>query len=79
MYQYIVTAEHQMTIDTPFCENLSEVKQEVISRSVDCTHMRNTYPNGFVVDIIQFTDKTLFETNRELIDNGKGHFTVSDC
>lgn len=78
MYQYIVEAGNKMTINTPFCENLSDVKQEIISRSVDCTHMRSTYPNGFIVESIQLTDKTIFETNRELIDNGNGHFTVSD-
>ncbi len=78
MYQYIVAADNPMTIDTPFCENLSDVKQEIISRSVDCNHIRSTYPNGFIVEMIQLLDKTIFETNRELIDNGNGHFTVSD-
>lgn len=52
MYQYIVEADNKMTIDTPFCKNLSDVKQEIISRSVDCTHMRSTYPNGFIVESI---------------------------
>lgn len=78
MYQYIVTADNPMTIDTPFCKSKSDIKEEIISRSVDCTHMRMTYPNGFIVEIIQLADKTIFESNRELIDNGNGHFTVSD-
>lgn len=77
MYQYIATNDNPITIDTSFCDSLSDVKQEIISRSVDCTHMRMTYPNGFVVDTIQLIDKTVFETNRELIDNGNGKFTVS--
>ena len=67
-----------MTIDTPFCKSKSDIKEEIISQSVDCTHMRMTYPNGFIVEIIQLADKTIFESNRELINNGNGHFTVSD-
>lgn len=78
MYQYIIKTGNKMTIDTPFCKSKSDIKEEIISRSVDCTHMRMTYPNGFIIEIITFADKIVYETNRELIDNGNGHFTVSD-
>lgn len=78
MYQYIVTSKDPVNISTPFCSNMDEIKQEIISRSVDCNHVRSTYPNGFVVEMIQLSDKIIVETNRELIDNGNGNFTVSD-
>lgn len=38
----------------------------------------NTYANGFVVEMIQLADKIIFETNRELVDNGNGKFTAPD-
>lgn len=78
MYQYTITADTPMTIDTSFCKNLSDVKQDIITQSADCIHRKSTYPNGFAVEMIQSADKIVLKTNRELIDNGDGRFTVSD-
>lgn len=78
MYQYIATEENPMIIDTSFCKSLADIKKEVISHSAECSHIRTSYPNGFVVDMITLADKIIFETNRKLIDCGNGKFTVSD-
>lgn len=78
MYQYIATQDSPISIDTPFCNNLSDVKKEILSQSEECTHIRSTYANGFVVEMIQLADKIIFETNRELVDNGNGKFTAPD-
>ena len=40
--------------------------------------MRSTYPNGFIVETITLADRIIIETNRELLNNGEGHFTVLD-
>ncbi len=78
MYQYIITKGQSINIETPFCKNFADVQQETISKSVDCVHMRSTYPNGFIVETITLTDRIIIETNRELLNNGEGHFTVLD-
>lgn len=78
MYEYILT-NGKMNIDTkPFCKELSEVKIETLSHTVDCVHMRSTYPNGFIYESLTYADKIIFRTNRELRDNGDGTFTVLD-
>lgn len=78
MYEYTLT-NGEKTIDTSgFCENLSDVKKEILSHTADCIHYRSTYPNGFIIEMLEYTNKIIVKTNRELRDNGDGTLTVLD-
>ncbi|QJU14128.1 hypothetical protein HL650_06445 [Blautia pseudococcoides] len=77
MYEYTFTAGSENNIDTKgFCNNFSEILQETLQHTADCIHHRSTYPNGFVIEMIEYADKIIVKTNRELKDNGNGNFTV---
>lgn len=77
MFEYIFTAGSDCTIDTEgFCKDFSEIKQETLQHTPDCIHRRSTYPNGFIIEMIEYADKIIIKTNRELKDNGNGTFTV---
>lgn len=79
MYEYTILSGSECNVDTSgFCNDFSEIKQELLSQTPECLHRRSTYPNGFVIEMIQYADKIIVKTNRELIDNGNGNFTVSD-
>lgn len=78
MYEYTI-ANGEYTIDTSgFCNNMQEVKKELISQTPEYIHMKTTYPNGFIFESITYADKIIFRTNRKLIDNGNHSFTVLD-
>lgn len=78
MYEYTLTSG-EVHIDTlSFCNDLLDVKKEVLSHTPDCIHMRSTYPNGFIFESLQYADKIVVRTNMELHNNGNGTFTVLD-
>lgn len=78
MYEYVIT-DGKCTIDTSgFCSTMENVKQETLSKTPDCVHMRFTYPNGFIFESITYADKIIYRTNKELKDNGNGTFIVLD-
>jgi hypothetical protein len=79
MYEYIFKAGCEATIDTSaFCKDFKEIKHENINVAPNCTCMRSTYPNGFIMDMEEYADKIVLKTNRELIDNGNGTLSVSE-
>jgi len=52
------------------------IQQKTLRHTADCIHHRSTYPNGFVIEMIEYADKIIIKTNRELKDDGNGNFTV---
>lgn len=56
--------------------NLSEVKHEVLEQTSNCIKNRLTYPNGFVIETDVYSDRIVRRTNRPLIDNGDGTFSI---
>ena len=67
----------EFSIDTTgFCKDFSEVKNETISQTPECIHRRSTYPNGFVIEILQYPDKMILRTNRLLLKKDDKTFTI---
>ena len=77
MYEYTFT-NGAGSIDTSFCKNFADIKQELISQTDSCIHRRSTYPNGFVLEVLQYSNKFVIRTNRELIDCGNNNFKVAE-
>lgn len=75
MFEYTFT-EGQVKILTPFCRNVSEINNEVISHTPDCIHQISTYPNGFVIESIVYSNKAIYKTNKPLVKNPDGTFSV---
>ncbi len=63
-------------INTPFCTNFNDIKRE-ITQTPECIKSKSTYPNGFTIKSVQYADKIEITTNKELIDNGDGSFSVN--
>lgn len=78
MFEYVFTSEVKSgTVDTTgFCDDFKDIKQEILSQTPECIHKRSTYPNGFVLEVEQYSDRFIVRTNWELSDNGDGTFSV---
>lgn len=78
MFEYIFTNNGpEVVINTEnFCENIHDVKHEVLKHTPECLHRRSTYPNGFIIETEQYSEKIIIRTNWELSDNGDNTFSV---
>lgn len=75
MFEYTFT-EGEVKILTPFCSDLNQIKYEVISHTPDCIHSISTYPNGFVIESFTYSNKVIHKTNKPLVKNPDGTFSV---
>lgn len=76
MYEYTFS-DVKKTINTPgFCNNMNEVKTNLISQTSDLIHARFMYPNGFCFETETYADKIIIRSNKKLIDNGDGTLSV---
>ena len=75
MFEYTFT-DGEIKILTPFCSDLSQIKHEVISQTPDCIHSISTYPNGFVIESFVYNNKIIHKTNKPLVKNSDGTFSV---
>ncbi|EGS9997877.1 hypothetical protein I9Y31_000052 [Clostridium perfringens] len=75
MFQYTFT-NGDFKINTPFCKDFSQVKNKIISQSAECIHSISEYPNGFVIESLQYADKVVLKTNKDLIVNDDGSIDV---
>lgn len=67
--------DKRIKILTPFVKNLAEIKSE--TKIVDgVTYSRFEYPNGFVLETEQTAEEINVKTNRPLIDNGDGTYSI---
>ncbi len=79
MFEYVFDLNNspQGSLDTTgFCNDFSEIKQDVLSQTAECTHRRSTYPNGFILEVEQHSDRFIIRTNWELIQNPSGDWSV---
>lgn len=75
MYEYIITSG-KMTLRTPFCTDLSEIKKEIISQTSEAIISKFTYPNGFEYYNEMYSDKIIYKTNMPLKEIEPGVFIV---
>ncbi|OSB16701.1 hypothetical protein B2H94_10950 [Clostridium sporogenes] len=66
-----------MKIKSPKNCNSSDIKREIVQAG-DCVKAICTYPNGFVLETIMQSDEITVNTNRPLIDNGDGTYSIPE-
>ena len=80
MFEYEFTKEnYPKRLDTSgFSSNPNEIKNEVLESRPNFKHVRSTYPNGFIIEIEQYSTKFIIRSNWEItIDaNGNAHIVV---
>lgn len=65
------------TVNTDgFCKDFKEIKQEILKQTPECIHRRSIYPNGFILETEQYSNKIVIRTNWELLKNDDGSFSV---
>ncbi len=73
MFEYTFKRDADIKVLTSFDMNYD--KKEVID---DQNYKRYyyTYPNGLIVEMIEYGDKTVLKSNREFVENGDGTFDI---
>lgn len=74
MFEYTITSG-ECRVLTPFVDNFNDIKKE-ITQTADCVKNISHYPNGFTVEITQYADRIEVKSNKELINNGDGTYSV---
>lgn len=62
---------------TPFVKSFSDIEIET-KESYGVITNKSKYPNGFVLEMEQRSGFIIIKTNKPLIDNGDGTFTVPE-
>lgn len=76
MGEYVYTfAGTEAKIHTPFCSNLNEIINE-FTQTPECIQTISKYPNGFVIEMNQYADMIIVKTNKRLLANQDGTFSV---
>lgn len=75
MFEYTLT-NGDLKINTPFCKDFSQVKNQIISQTAECIHKISEYPNGFVIESLQYADKIVLKTNKPLVKTADGSYDV---
>lgn len=65
----------KVEILTPFTCDFNDIKKE-ITKSDDCIHNLSTYPNGVIIDMMQYSDKIKVKCNHQLVDNHDGTISI---
>ncbi len=75
MYEYTITSG-TLKISTPFCEDLSAIKKEIIKQTAEVVISKFTYPNGFEYYCEVYSDKIVAKSNMKLIEIEPGVYEV---
>lgn len=78
MYTYIIQGENlKVSVSAPWLSDMSPVKTEPTQTPEKIT-MRATYPNGVVLEIVQEATQATICSNRQLIQNEDGSYSVPE-
>ena len=71
MFEYIVSENFSSLSNNTvgFCDDFSQVKKENLSQTPECMHYRSTYPNGFIIESEQYSDRIILRSNWILEQN----------
>lgn len=75
MFEYTFPAGSDFKILTPFDIDFNDIKKE-ITQTAEYIRNLSTYPNGLILDTLQYPDKIIIKSNKELVDNGDGTISV---
>lgn len=76
LYTYIFKGTNA-NISAPWISDMSQVKTESIQTATKIT-MRAIYPNGVILDITQEATQSTICSNRQLIQNADGSYSVPE-
>lgn len=75
MFNYSIKPGESLTINTPGINSLDEVKKE-FKQTAECIINHSIYPNGLDITFTQFANKIIISSNKELIKNEDGSYSV---
>lgn len=76
-YQYFQFAgDPEFKIHTDWGYEISEIKKNIISQTPDSIIYESEYPNGFKILVEQTAGSFMYRTNKPLIQNVDGSFSV---
>lgn len=77
MFEYEFTQEnYPKKLDTTgFTDSPEDIKNEILESRSNFKHVRSTYPNGFVMEVEQYSTKLIIRSNWEIVveSNGIAH------
>ena len=74
MFEYTFSIGETKII-TPFVDNLNDIKKTITQTSEYVKNV-STYPNGFIIEMVQYSDRIEVKSNKELIANDDGSYSV---
>lgn len=66
MYKYVFNGPGTLNIKTPKVENFSDIKID-LKQFPDHIENHSEYPNGLVVDVLQYEDRIEYTSNKRLV------------
>ena len=77
MFIYEITGNTELKIHTPFVKNYDDIKNDVV-QTANYTNNISRYPNGAVLELHQYSNKIIINSNVELIANPDGSYTLPE-
>lgn len=77
VYNYIVHINESFNIKTPGNHSFDDITKHLKSDG-EITINHSLYPNGFEIRMTQLPKKIIITTNKELIKNDDGSYSISD-
>ena len=74
-FTYILEPGANLKINTPGIEDFSQIKTQTIQRA-DCISMQSDYPNGWHIEVEQYSDHIVLYSNKQLEQNEDGSFNA---
>lgn len=74
-FTYIIEAGASLKIHTPGIEDFSQIKTQTMQRA-DCILMQSDYPNGWHIEVEQYSDRIILYSNKQLTQNEDGSFNA---
>lgn len=77
MYKYSFGVGTNLSIKTPKVNSLDDIKK-TINQTADCITNHSEYPNGLIIDMIEYADKIEIISNKPIIENEDGSLKFED-
>ena len=77
MFNYSVKPGEQFKLNTPGVNSLDEIKKE-FKQTTECIINHSIYPTGLDITFTQLADKIIISSNKELIRNEDGSYSVQE-
>ena len=77
VYNYSVKQGESFNIKTPGSHTLNDINKNIGSDG-EIIINHSLYPNGFEIKMTQLADKIIITTNKELVKNSNGSYSIKD-